>query len=140
MSTFATRLRELLAAKDLTQAELSRMCGLSRATLSRYLQAQFEAKQDSIYKIAQATNVSEAWLMGADVPMERLTPNTISNTSQLEQENHPKELLSPTQERMQLLARHLEKIPESTRARLIESFESSIDTYFDAMGIPKEEE
>jgi transcriptional regulator with XRE-family HTH domain len=130
----------LLTAKDLTQAELSRMCGLSRATLSRYLQAQFEAKQDSIYKIAQATNVSEAWLMGADVPMERLTPNTISNTSQLEQENHPKELLSPTQERMQLLARHLEKIPESTRARLIESFESSIDTYFDAMGIPKEEE
>lgn len=71
MSTFAARLRELMDRTGLTQAELSRKSGLSRATLSRYLQGQFEAKQDSIYKIARATNTSEAWLMGASVPMER---------------------------------------------------------------------
>lgn len=71
MTSFADRLRLLLDRTGMTQADLSRKCGLSRATLSRYLQGQFEAKQDSIYKIANATNVSEAWLMGADVPMER---------------------------------------------------------------------
>lgn len=69
-TTFAERLRELLETKEMSQADLSRICGLSRATLSRYLQGQFEAKQDSIYKIAKAANVSEAWLMGADVPMD----------------------------------------------------------------------
>lgn len=46
---------------------------------------------------------------------------------------------SPTQQRMQLLARHLEKIPKTTRDRLIDTFEGSIDMYFDAMGIPKED-
>lgn len=71
MTSFADRLRLLLDRTGMTQADLSRKCGLSRATLSRYLQGRFEAKQDSIYKIANAANVSEAWLMGADVPMER---------------------------------------------------------------------
>jgi UDP-3-O-[3-hydroxymyristoyl] glucosamine N-acyltransferase len=31
----------------------------------------FEPKQDRIYLIAKALRVSEAWLMGFDVPMER---------------------------------------------------------------------
>ena len=74
VSTFAERLRTLLDEKKLSQADLSRKCGLSRATLSRYLQGQFEAKQDSIYKIARATGVSEAWLMGAEVPMDYVPP------------------------------------------------------------------
>lgn len=76
MSTFADRLQTLLEQRGMTQADLSRKCGLSRATLSRYLKGQFEAKQDSIYKIARATGVSEAWLMGADVPMERPSSST----------------------------------------------------------------
>ena len=74
VSTFAERLRTLLDEKKLSQADLSRKCGLSRATLSRYLQGQFEAKQDSIYRIARATGVSEAWLMGAEVPMDYVPP------------------------------------------------------------------
>ena len=76
MSTFADRLQTLLEQRGMTQADLSRKCGLSRATLSRYLKGQFEAKQDSVYKIARATGVSEAWLMGADVPMERPSSST----------------------------------------------------------------
>jgi len=76
MTSFADRLRLLLDRTGMTQADLSRKCGLSRATLSRYLRGQFEAKQDSIYKIANAANVSEAWLLGADVPMERQTTPT----------------------------------------------------------------
>lgn len=76
VATFADRLQMLMEKKELTQADLSRKCGLSRATLSRYLKGQFEAKQDSIYKIARATDVSEAWLMGADVPMERVKETT----------------------------------------------------------------
>lgn len=36
-----------------------------------------------------------------------------------------------------MLARHLEKIPEDKRARIIQNFEDTIDTYLEAMGIDK---
>lgn len=42
--------------------------------------------------------------------------------------------------RLKVLARHLEKIPEETRNRLVKNFEDTIDTYLDAMGIPREDE
>jgi len=48
--------------------------------------------------------------------------------------------LTPTERKLKLLARHLEKIPEDTRNRLIKNFEDTVDTYLDAIGIPKEDE
>ena len=47
---------------------------------------------------------------------------------------------STTHKKLELLARHLDRIPEATRNRLIQNFENSIDTYFEAMQIPKEDE
>lgn len=47
---------------------------------------------------------------------------------------------TPTEHKLKLLARHLNKIPEDNRQRLIENFSNSIDIYLDAMGIPKEDE
>lgn len=46
---------------------------------------------------------------------------------------------TPTERRLKLLARHLEKIPENTRNRLIKNFEDTIDTYLDTIGVPKED-
>ena len=42
--------------------------------MTTYMSGDYEPKQDRIYLIAQALNVSEAWLMGYDVPMSRNTP------------------------------------------------------------------
>lgn len=42
--------------------------------------------------------------------------------------------------KLKLLARHLNRIPEETRNRLLSNFEDTIDTYLDAMGIPREDE
>ena len=39
--------------------------------ISQYISGAYEPKQDRIYLISKALNVSEAWLMGLDVPMER---------------------------------------------------------------------
>ena len=36
-----------------------------------------------------------------------------------------------------MLARHLEKIPEEKRARIVKNFEDTIDTYLEAMGLNK---
>lgn len=67
----ADRLREAMQNTGKTQADLSRETGISKATLSRYLSGLFEPKQIAINKLAMALNVSEMWLWGCDVPMER---------------------------------------------------------------------
>lgn len=71
MVTFSQRLKELLEKKDLTQAELSRLSGVNKSSLSRYLKGDWKAKQDTVYAIAKATSINEAWLMGYDVPMNK---------------------------------------------------------------------
>lgn len=53
-------------------ADLSKRTGLSKAQISQYVNGVYEAKQTALYKLAVALNVSEAWLMGHDVPMGRL--------------------------------------------------------------------
>lgn len=68
---FSVRLKQLLDIRGITASELSRKTGVSKSSISRYLSGAWKAKQDAIYLIAQATDCSEAWLMGVDVPMDR---------------------------------------------------------------------
>lgn len=74
-STFAQRLREGLDARQMTQAELSNRSKISKSSISHYLKGDWEGKQDAVYSIAQVLNVSEAWLMGYDVPMDAERPS-----------------------------------------------------------------
>ena len=64
MNVFQQRLKEAIENMGITQAELSRRSGISRASITDYLKGKYEAKQDKIYPLAHALNVSEAWLMG----------------------------------------------------------------------------
>lgn len=77
ISTFAQRLRAGLDARQMTQVELSSRSKISKSSISHYLKGDWEGKQDAVYSIAQVLNVSEAWLMGYDVPMdaEHATPS-----------------------------------------------------------------
>jgi transcriptional regulator with XRE-family HTH domain len=70
--TFQDRLNQALEIRDMKPVELSQRTGLSKARISQYTNGVYEAKQKALYLIARALNVSEAWLMGHDVPMERL--------------------------------------------------------------------
>lgn len=65
------RISRALSIKNMKQSELCDMTGIPKSALSQYVKGSFEPKQDRIFLIAQALNVSEAWLMGYDVPMER---------------------------------------------------------------------
>ena len=53
------------------QTDLSNETGLNKSTISRYVSGECEPKADAISKLASALNVSEMWLWGYDVPMER---------------------------------------------------------------------
>ena len=65
------------------QAELCKLANIPKSSLSQYLNGDFEPKQDRIYLIAQALNVSEAWLMGFDVPMERQVKKVTPSEAEL---------------------------------------------------------
>ena len=71
------RIKMGLEIRDMKQSELVEKTGIGKSSISTYISGSYEPKQRNIYKIAKALNVSEAWLMGLDVPMER---NSIVNT------------------------------------------------------------
>lgn len=81
MTTIAKRMREALQIRQMKQSELVEKTGIGKSSISTYLSGEYEPKQRNIYKIAKALNVSEAWLMGYDVPMKRTEHH---NTNQSE--------------------------------------------------------
>jgi transcriptional regulator with XRE-family HTH domain len=71
IDTCANRLAAALNIKGVKQSELCKQAKVPKSSLSLYLSGAYEPKQERIYSMALALNVSEAWLMGYDVPMER---------------------------------------------------------------------
>ena len=71
VATFTERLKEAMALRGLKQADLMRMTGLSKQQMSQYVRGQFVPKIPALYKLTEALDVNEVWLMGYDVPMER---------------------------------------------------------------------
>lgn len=67
------RLREAMRNTEKTQADLVRETGIGKSNISRYISGRFDPKSDAVHKLAVALNVSEMWLWGCDVPMERPT-------------------------------------------------------------------
>lgn len=63
---FRDRLRKAMNDNKLNSRELSKRCGLSEASISRYLLGQMEPKVDAIKKMADALRVDPVWLMGID--------------------------------------------------------------------------
>ena len=71
IESVAHRLQIAMDISKKKQSDLVRETGISKGTLSRYLSGKFEPKQIAINKLAIALDVSEMWLWGCDVPMER---------------------------------------------------------------------
>ena len=71
VSTTPERLREAMSIKNKKQIDLVRTTGIDKGSISSYLSGRYEPKKEAIYKLAIALDVSEMWLWGYDVPMER---------------------------------------------------------------------
>lgn len=71
MNTISERLKLALEIRNMKQIDLVTATGIGKSSISTYLSGEYEPKQRNIYKISKALDVSEAWLMGEDVPMER---------------------------------------------------------------------
>lgn len=69
--TCGSRIREALRLRDMTQADLCRATGIPKSAMSQYCNDVLAPRQDRTYLIAKALSVTEPWLMGFDVQMER---------------------------------------------------------------------
>jgi transcriptional regulator with XRE-family HTH domain len=102
-----------LKQSNMKQVELSRLTGIDKGSISNYLYGKYEPKSDAINKMAIALNVSEMWLWGYDVPMER------------DQKDSPEEPKLTEGEKVWLELYH--RLSNETRAVLVnmaEAFES----------------
>lgn len=70
------RIAIALSIRGMKQSELCKLANVPKSSLSLYLSGAYEPKQDRVYDISRALNVSEAWIMGYDVPMDRPKENS----------------------------------------------------------------
>jgi len=84
--TTAERLRQIMDARNLKQVDVLRAAEpfckrfnvkLNKNDLSQYVSGKVEPGQDKLSVLGLALNVSEAWLMGFDVPSERSVTPTV---------------------------------------------------------------
>lgn len=83
--TTSDRLKQIMRERGLKQSDILRMIkpiakrfgddvGIGSNALSQYVQGKVLPRQDKLTLLGLALNVSEAWLMGYDVPKERTLP------------------------------------------------------------------
>ena len=82
-SDCSKRIAAALSIRNMKQSELSNITKIPKSAISQYISGAFEPKQDRIYLIARALDVSEAWLMGYDVPMDRISGKNLPEEPKL---------------------------------------------------------
>ena len=106
------RLKEAMRTSDIKQADLARLTGISKGGISNYVTGRYEPKSDIISKLAAALNVSEMWLWGYDVPIERKSKIPPSEMSLTEGEK--------------LMLELFRKIPEDKQAAALEMLRAAL--------------
>ena len=67
----AARLKKAMDLRSKKQVDLAKETGIDKGSISHYVSGRYEPKQEAVNKLAIALGVSEMWLWGYDVPMER---------------------------------------------------------------------
>ena len=75
--TCASRIKEALKIRDMTQADLCKLTGIPKSAMSQYCNGGLVPRQNRTFLIASALRVNPAWLMGLDVEMETKTAPTV---------------------------------------------------------------
>ena len=65
------RIAEALSIRGWKQVDLVERTGIAKASINAWVKQNWQPKQKSLMKMAKVLDVSEMWLAGYDVPMER---------------------------------------------------------------------
>lgn len=71
MDVLKNRIAEGLWVRNMKQVELSEKTGIPKASINSWKLQRWQPKQKALAQIAEVLDVSEMWLAGYDVPMER---------------------------------------------------------------------
>lgn len=97
------RLKQIMYERNLKQIDILNMANpfcekygikLNKNDLSQYVSGKVEPGQHKLYILGLTLNVSEAWLMGFDVPMERTTTSYITLKEDINLSLHEKEVVT----------------------------------------------
>ena len=126
-SNTSERLKYLMNERNIKQVDILEKAqpycqkygvNLGKSALSQYVSGRVEPSQDKLFILGNALGVSEAWLMGFDVPMER-----ISVSSKEEIMSIPNIIPLPTTTKIPLLG----KIACGDPITAVENIEDYID-------------
>lgn len=85
---FSIRLKKAMTYRNMKQVDLCNKSGIDKALISNYLSGKYKAKQDKLHKLAIALDISEGWLMGYDVDMDRdWLPDNLEDLSDIKIDN-----------------------------------------------------
>lgn len=98
----SVRLKSIMQERNLKQVDILRMSEpycrkynvrLNKNDLSQYVSGKVEPGQSKLFILGKTLNVSEAWLMGFDVPRTNISLDSITNIISLpETKPEPEEL------------------------------------------------
>lgn len=126
MDTISNRIKEALELRGMKQIDLVEKTKIGKSSISTYISGEYEPKQKNIYKIAKALNVSESWLMGNDVDMEK-DSSTLSPRDERDIEKklqHTLDELTNSQEALMFMGNPLD---DDTKELLRLSLENSLN-------------
>lgn len=103
ISNTSKRLKSIMNSKNLKQVDILKLAEpychkydvkLKKNDLSQYVSGKVEPGQNKLFILALALNVSEAWLMGYDVPMEKdFKSKNIDVSTHFKISSHERELV-----------------------------------------------
>ena len=97
------RLRQIMEERGIKQVDLVRMCApfareagisMGKSAISQYVTGKSLPAQRQLTILGQALNVSEAWLMGFDVPRDRAPAQTDAALAPFPLTPHEKRLVT----------------------------------------------
>lgn len=65
------RIRQALKLRNMKQVDLAERSRISKQSINCYVTGKYEPKQEALYRMGKALDVSEMWLAGYDIPMDR---------------------------------------------------------------------
>ena len=65
------RIKKAMTLRGLTQSDIVEKSSIKKSALSQYINGKITPRQNAVEELSKVLNVSEPWLMGYDVPMER---------------------------------------------------------------------
>ena len=114
---FKDRLRQAMKLSGLKAADVCKKTGIPKSAMSYYLSGRSEPKADRLYLLCQALDVSEAWMLGYDVEMERV----------LDENKKPIVQVEGLSENVQKLIQFAKTVPEDKAALVLQVMKSIVE-------------